>query len=132
MLAECTIVFAVTAASMVDEHTEMVSTDSASKNMDAEKDTVLTKDALFNGGETKAAAGDGSGGKGLLPFLRRLCVAGPVGRLLTKCAVPQSRLQCTQPRRRRLQLATAVEAKVYCSSAQKWAMAASGNARTLR
>jgi hypothetical protein len=29
MCAECTIVFAVTAASMVDEHTEMVTTDSA-------------------------------------------------------------------------------------------------------
>ena len=52
MRAECTIVFAVTTASMVDEHTEMVSTDSASKNMDAGKDTGLTNDALFNGGET--------------------------------------------------------------------------------
>ena len=44
---------------MVDEHTEMVSTDSASKNMDAGKDNVLTKDALFDGGEMKTAASDG-------------------------------------------------------------------------
>ena len=92
MRAECTIVFAVTAASMVDEHTEIVSTDSASKNMDAGKDTVLTKDAFFNGGETKTAASDGSGGKGLLPFLRHFYATKPVGRLLTGCAVPQSRL----------------------------------------
>ena len=55
--------------------------------------------------KTKAAASDGSGGKGLLPFLRRLCVTGPIGRLLTGCAVPQSRLQYTQPKRRRLWLA---------------------------
>ena len=62
MRAECTIVFVVTAASMVDEHTEMVPTDSASKNMNARKDTVLTKDALFNVGEMKTAASDDSGG----------------------------------------------------------------------
>jgi hypothetical protein len=86
--AECTIVFAVTAASMVDEHTEMVPTDSASKNMNAGKDTVLTKDALFNVGKMKTAASDGSGGKGLLPFLRRFCVTWHVGQLLTGCAVP--------------------------------------------
>ena len=70
----------------------MVPTDSPSKNMDAGKDAVLTKDALFNGGEMKMAASDGSGGKGLLPFLRRFCVTRPVGQLLTRCAVPQSRL----------------------------------------
>ena len=82
----------MTTASMVDEHTEMVSTDSASKNMDAGKDTGLTKDALFNGGETKTVASDGSGGKGLLPFFCRRCMTRHVGRLLTGCAVPQSRL----------------------------------------
>ena len=92
MRAECTIVFAVTTASMVDEHTEMVSTDSASKNMDAGKNTGLTKDALFNGGETNSVASDGSGGKGLLPFFCRRCMTRHVGRLLTGCAVPQSRL----------------------------------------
>jgi hypothetical protein len=70
----------------------MVPTDSASKNMDAGKDTVLTKDALFNGGEMKMAASDGNGGKGILPFLRRFCVTRPVGQLLIGCAVPQSRL----------------------------------------
>ena len=70
----------------------MVPTDSASKNMNAGKDTVLTKDALFNGGEMKMEANDGSGGKGLLPFLCRFCVTWPVGQLLTECAVPQSRL----------------------------------------
>ena len=70
----------------------MVPTDSASKNMDAGKDTVLTKDALFHGGEMEMAASDGSGGKGLLPFLRRFCVTRHVGQLLTGCAVPQSRL----------------------------------------
>ena len=78
----------MTTASMVDEHTKMMSTDSASKNMDAEKDTVLTKDALFNVGKMKMAASDGSGGKGLLPFLRRFCVTWHVGQLLTGCAVP--------------------------------------------
>ena len=40
----------------------MVPTDSASKNMDARKDIVLTKDALFNVGEMKTAASDDSGG----------------------------------------------------------------------
>ena len=70
----------------------MVPTDSASKNMDAGKDIVLTKDALFNGGEMKMAASDGGGGKGLLPSLRRFYVTWPVGQLLTRCAVPQSRL----------------------------------------
>jgi hypothetical protein len=49
---------------MVDEHTEMVPTDSASKNMNAGKDTVLTKDALFHVGTMPTAASDGSGGKG--------------------------------------------------------------------